>query len=77
MNTDCIAADADTRTPAAHAPAPELVERLRTSLTALRSSAELLRDHPQMAEDDRTQFVEIVLAEERRLEKLLASTFEG
>ncbi len=43
----------------------------RTSLTAIRSAAELLRDFPTISEEDRKRFVDIVLSEEQRLEKMI------
>jgi len=43
----------------------------RTSLTAIRSAAELLRDFPTISEKDRKRFVDIVLSEEQRLEKMI------
>lgn len=43
----------------------------RTSLAAIRSAAELLRDFPTISEEDRERFVNIVLAEEQRLEKMI------
>lgn len=68
--------DGDTRSGSisANALQPDLSERVRTALTALRSSAELLRDYPDIAAEGRSQLVEIVLAEEQRLERLLSQT---
>ncbi|RVU38562.1 hypothetical protein EOI86_04575 [Hwanghaeella grinnelliae] len=43
----------------------------RTSLAAIRSAAELLRDFPTISEEDRERFVNIVLTEEQRLEKMI------
>ena len=48
-----------------------LAERIATSLTAIRCSAELLRDAPELPEQDRSRHARIVLAEEARLEKLV------
>lgn len=42
-----------------------------SSLTALRSSAEILRDNPEIDPDQRRRLVDIVLAEEARLERLV------
>lgn len=50
-----------------------LEHHLMTSLTALRSSAEILRDHPEIGQTDRQRFLAIVLSEEARLERLLRS----
>lgn len=43
----------------------------RSSLAALRSAAELLRDFPTLGAEERNRFVNIVLAEEQRLEKMI------
>lgn len=43
-----------------------------SALTALRAAAEALRDHPDASGDQRKRLVNIVLAEETRLERLLA-----
>ncbi len=50
---------------------------LRTPLTAIRSAAEILRDHPEMAPQERARFVRILLEEERRLERLVAALTPG
>lgn len=44
---------------------------LRTSLAAIRSAAELLRDFPTLTMEERERFVNIVLAEEQRLERMI------
>ena len=43
----------------------------RTSLAAIRSAAELLRDFPTISAEDRERFVNIVLTEEQRLERMI------
>ena len=43
----------------------------RTSLAAIRSAAELLRDFPTISAEERKRFVDIVLAEELRLERMI------
>ncbi|MEL6795103.1 MAG: hypothetical protein AAFP78_16720 [Pseudomonadota bacterium] len=43
----------------------------REALASLRSSAEILRDHPEMDTAQRRTLIDIVLAEEARLERLL------
>lgn len=43
----------------------------RTSLAAIRSAAELLRDFPSLNAGERERFVNIVLAEEQRLERMI------
>lgn len=57
-------------------PAPE-TEEFRSSLTALRSSAELLRDAPEIEPAQRRRLIDIVLAEEARLERLVERRFDG
>lgn len=42
------------------------------ALSSIRSSAEILRDTPDIDPDERRRFAEIVLAEEARLERLVA-----
>lgn len=49
---------------------------LRSSLTAIRSAAELLRDNPGITATERRRFIDIVLNEEARLEKILPG-FKG
>lgn len=43
----------------------------RTSLAAIRSAAELMRDFPTISAEERKRFVDIVLAEELRLERMI------
>ncbi|MFK7943961.1 MAG: hypothetical protein AB8B85_13750 [Paracoccaceae bacterium] len=53
-------------------PASETVsDRFANSLTAIRSSAEILRDTPELDAPERARFVAIVLEEERRLARAL------
>lgn len=54
----------------AGAAAESPAQRIRSALTALRASAEILRDHPEISAAERRRLVEIVLAEEARLERL-------
>ena len=49
-----------------------LAHHLITPLSAIRSSAEILRDNPGIDSRERQRFVDIVLAEEARLESLLS-----
>ncbi|MEX2518921.1 MAG: histidine kinase dimerization/phospho-acceptor domain-containing protein [Paracoccaceae bacterium] len=46
------------------------------SLSALRASAEVLRDNPEIEPDQRRRLLDIVLSEEARLERLVGQ-FEG
>ena len=48
-------------------------ERFANGLAAIRSSAEILRDTPDLAATERARFVAIVLEEERRLARALDS----
>lgn len=49
-----------------------LEHRLFTSLAVIRTSAELLRENPDMAAEDQCKFLDAVLAEEQRLEEIFA-----
>lgn len=52
--------------------APKVVHGVTSSLAAIRSSGELLKDVPDLTDSDRARFVGIILREEARLEGLLA-----
>lgn len=54
-----------------------LASDLRSPLTAIRSSAEILRDNPDIDSVKRRRFVDIVLAEEARLEALVARMLDA
>ena len=45
--------------------------KFKNSLTAIRCAAELLRDNPGIALAERQRFIDIVLTEEARLERLV------
>lgn len=49
---------------------PDRRQEALSALTALRSAAEALRDHPETPGDQRRRLLDIVLAEESRLERL-------
>lgn len=53
--------------------AAEAATAARPPLAAIRSSAEILRDNPDMPLTQRARFIDIVLAEEARLERLITS----
>ncbi len=53
-------------------PVETVAERFANSLAAIRSSAEHLRDAPDLTEAEHDRFVRIVLEEEIRLEQMLA-----
>lgn len=55
----------------------EIEHELKTPLTSIRSLSEILRDHPELSEEQRQRFLEVVLRESERLartvERLLGS----
>lgn len=55
----------------------ELEHELKTPLTSIRSLLEIMRDHPDLSEEQRRRFLEGVLSENERLvrtvERLLGS----
>lgn len=55
----------------------EVAGDLGPRLTSIRSSAELLRDHPDIDPDARSRAVETVLAEEARIERVVAGMLEA
>lgn len=61
------------RGPAAEtgAPTPDVAHQVVNSLTAIRSTAEMLRDHPEIDVGERRHFLAMLLKEEARLEGLL------
>ena len=62
-------------------PAPDLLaqlaDRLRTPLTSIRSSAEILRDNPDLPQDQRKRFLDAVIAEDQRLTRLVDAILEA
>ena len=48
-----------------------LEHHLFTSLTVIRSSAELMRENPEISEAERQRFLDAMLKEEQRIERLL------
>lgn len=53
-----------------------LEHELRTPLASLRSLAEILRDHPDLAEAERRRFLEAMISEARRLQGTLDAILE-
>jgi signal transduction histidine kinase len=53
-----------------------LEHELRTPVASLRSLAEILRDHPELSEAERSRFLDAMLAEARRLEGTLDAILE-
>jgi signal transduction histidine kinase len=58
-------------------PLSVLASDFRSPLTAIRSSAEILRDNPDMDSVKLRRFVDIVLAEEARLEALVSRMLDA
>ena len=54
-----------------------LASGFRSPLTAIRSSAEILRDNPDIDSVRRRRFLDIVLMEEARLEALVSQLLDG
>jgi signal transduction histidine kinase len=56
----------------------EIEHELRTPLASIRSLSEIMRDYPDLTEDQRRRFLEVLLVENERLartvERLLDST---
>ena len=56
----------------------EIEHELRTPLASIRSLSEIMRDYPDLTEDQRQRFLEVLLIENERLartvERLLGST---
>ena len=48
-----------------------MTDRLRTSLTAIRASSELLRDNPDLPLEQRNRFLDSMLEENAHLERLI------
>lgn len=56
----------------------EIEHELKTPLASMRSLSEIMRDYPDISEDERRRFIELLLAENERLtrtvDRLLGST---
>ena len=50
----------------------EFTCELRSPLTSIRAAAEILRDFPNLKEDEKNHFLDILLTEEARLETLVS-----
>ena len=67
------------RTPggtAADSPVPDAVLELRSALTSILASSEILRDYPDMPEVERARFLEAVIAEGKRLDRMVSRMVE-
>jgi signal transduction histidine kinase len=54
----------------------ELGEALRQPLTSIRSAAEILRDNPTLAPDQRARMLGLIVAESERLDRLIGTALE-
>jgi signal transduction histidine kinase len=50
---------------------------LRTPLTSIRSSAEILRDYPDLTPEQRRHFLEVVIAEDERLAQVISEILDA
>ena len=50
---------------------------LRTPLTSIRASAEILRDYPDLTPEERRHFLEVVIAEDERLTQVVSDILEA
>lgn len=50
---------------------------LRTPLTSIRASAEILRDYPDLTPEERRHFLEVVIAEDERLAQVVTEILEA
>ena len=50
---------------------------LRTPLTSIRSSAEILRDYPDLTPEQRRHFLEVVIEEDQRLAQVVTDILEA
>jgi signal transduction histidine kinase len=53
------------------------IAQLKTPLTAIRSFSEILRDNPDLPDDERQRFLSIVLDETERLHQHIERMLEG
>ena len=49
----------------------QVLHELRTPLTSIRSFSEILRNHPDLTPTQRTRYLDIILAESKRLERVV------
>ncbi len=54
------------------APATQFIHELKTPLTSIRSFSEILRDHPELPDVQRTRYLDIILSESSRLERVIS-----
>lgn len=61
---------------AADPPVPAAVLELRSALTSILACSEILRDYPDMPTAERTRFLEVVIAEGKRLDRTVSQMVE-
>jgi hypothetical protein len=66
------AADGATADP----PVPAAVLELRSALTSILACSEILRDYPDLPAEERAQFLEAVIAEGKRLNRMVSRMVE-
>ncbi len=52
-------------------PAEQIGEALRTPLTSIRSFSEILRNHPELTQQQRSRYLDIIIEESKRLERVI------
>jgi signal transduction histidine kinase len=61
---------------AADPPVPAAVLELRSALTSILACSEILRDYPDLPAEERAQFLEAVIAEGKRLNRMVSRMIE-
>jgi len=61
---------------AADPPVPAAVLELRSALTSILACSEILRDYPDMPDKERARFLEAVIAEGKRLDRMVSRMVE-
>jgi signal transduction histidine kinase len=57
-------------------PVPAVVLELRSALTSILACSEILRDYPDMPLEERERFLEAVIAEGKRLDRMVSRMLE-
>jgi signal transduction histidine kinase len=57
-------------------PVPAAVLELRSALTSILACSEILRDYPDMPDEERARFLEAVIAEGNRLNRMVSRMVE-
>ncbi|WP_454744143.1 sensor histidine kinase [Cupriavidus necator] len=53
-----------------------MTHELRTPLTSIRAFSEILRDHPDLAADKRSEYLDLVIKESERLTRLINNVLD-